>query len=103
MNLKEIRVFHHLAHSLHFGRTAEANHLSPSALSRTIQRLEQEFDCALLVRNNRSVQLTDAGQRVLQLADKWLTEWQELKHELDKKQSYLERKYSPVLLCNSEL
>jgi LysR family positive regulator for ilvC len=84
MNLKEIKIFQHLARSLHFGRTAEAHHLSPSALSRTIQRLEQDCGCALLVRNNRNVKLTDAGQKVLQFADKCLFDWQTLKQDLDK-------------------
>ncbi|TDF35501.1 HTH-type transcriptional activator IlvY [Alteromonadaceae bacterium M269] len=83
MNLKEIKIFQHLAHSLHFGKTAEAHYLSPSALSRTIQRLEQDCGCTLLVRNNRSVGLTDAGHKLLAFANKWLAEWQELKSELD--------------------
>lgn len=89
MNIKTAKIFQHLAQSLHFGRTAEANHLSPSALSRTIQRLEQDFCCALLVRDNRSVRLTDAGHKVLKFSNKWLSEWQELKQDLDKNSQIL--------------
>lgn len=90
MNLKEIKVFQHLARSLHFGRTAETHHLSPSALSRTIQRLEHDCGCALFVRNNRSVRLTDAGHKVLQFADKCLQDWQTLKQDLDKNNQVLQ-------------
>lgn len=90
MNLKEIKIFQHLARSLHFGKTANAHHLSPSALSRTVQRLEQDCGCALLVRNNRSVRLTDAGQKVLQFADKCLLDWQSLKHDLDRNSQILQ-------------
>jgi LysR family positive regulator for ilvC len=106
MNLKELKIFQHLARSLHFGRTADMHHLSPSALSRTIQRLEQDCGCALLVRNNRSVKLTDAGQRVLQFADKYLTDWQALKQDLDKNSQVLQgsmRLYCSVTASFSHL
>ena len=46
---------------LHFARTADAMAVSPSTLSRAIQRLEQEIGCALFERDNRSVTL--AGVR----------------------------------------
>lgn len=62
-----------LAEALHFGDGAQAAHLSPSALSRTIQRLETELDCRLFERNNREVRLTRAG-RVLQVQARELFE-----------------------------
>jgi LysR family positive regulator for ilvC len=40
MNIKELETFIHLAQSLHFGRTGNAMHLSASAVSRSIMRLE---------------------------------------------------------------
>lgn len=36
-------------------------HLSPSAISKAIQALEQRLDCRLLDRTTRTLQLTDAG------------------------------------------
>ncbi|MCI5217917.1 MAG: LysR family transcriptional regulator, partial [Candidatus Electrothrix sp. LOE2] len=40
MNIETLHIFQHLAQSLHFGRTSRACNLSPSALTRTVQRLE---------------------------------------------------------------
>ena len=40
MDLRDLKLFLHLAESHHFGRTAKAMHVSPSTLSRQIQRLE---------------------------------------------------------------
>lgn len=72
MDLAELRLFVHLARSLHFGRTARACHLSPSALSRSIQRLEEELGAALFVRDRRSVALTEEGRLVQTFAEQTL-------------------------------
>jgi len=53
MDTKSLKLFQHLANSLHFGKTAAAYHLSPSTLSRSIQRLEEELGSQLLIRDNR--------------------------------------------------
>ena len=39
MDVRVLKQFVNLADSLHFGRASEASHVSPSALSRSIQRL----------------------------------------------------------------
>ncbi|MCI5145610.1 MAG: LysR family transcriptional regulator, partial [Candidatus Electrothrix sp. AR3] len=62
MDIETLRLFNHLAQSLHFGRTSRACNISPSALTRTVQRLEAELGEALLLRDNRSVSLTKAGE-----------------------------------------
>ncbi|MGD8863367.1 MAG: HTH-type transcriptional activator IlvY [Myxococcales bacterium] len=54
--------FLHLAETLHFSRTAEALHMSPSALTRAIQRLEEELGHRLFERDQRNVALTRAGE-----------------------------------------
>ena len=64
MNLKSLSLFQQLATSLHFSQTAQKNHVSPSTLSRVIQRLEEEIGCELLIRDNRSVTLTPAGEKL---------------------------------------
>ena len=61
MDLRNLELFLHLADSLHFGKSADAMAVSPSTLSRAIQRLEQETGCVLFERDNRSVRLTPAG------------------------------------------
>lgn len=55
-------MFLHLADTLHFARTAHALHMSPSALTRTIQRLEDELGQPLFQRSKRRVALTRAGE-----------------------------------------
>lgn len=59
---EELSLFLHLAESLHFARSAKAAGMSPSALTRSIQRLEEELGQPLFQRNRRSVSLTRAGE-----------------------------------------
>lgn len=62
MDLRDLKTFLHLAESRHFGRSARAMHVSPSTLSRQIQRLEEDLGQALFIRDNRTVTLTEAGK-----------------------------------------
>jgi LysR family positive regulator for ilvC len=59
---QELSVFLRLAESLHFARSAKAAHMSPSALTRSIQRLEEELGHPLFQRSRRGVTLTRAGE-----------------------------------------
>ena len=83
MDIKSLQLFKHLATSLHFGKTAAATYVSPSTLSRAIQRLEQECGAPLFVRDNRTVTLTAAGKRMLTFTQDVLQAWQALQHDLD--------------------
>ena len=82
MDLRSLELFISLAGTLHFGRTSEEQHVSPSALSRHIQRLENALGTRLFVRNNRSVTLTQQGQQALQSCQSILAEWQQLQMQL---------------------
>ena len=82
MDLRNLELFLHLAGSLHFAKTADAMAVSPSTLSRAIQRLEQEVGCPLFERDNRSVTLTAAGDRLREFGQPLLDEWQKLRQEL---------------------
>jgi LysR family positive regulator for ilvC len=59
---QELSIFLHLADSLHFARTAQALGMSASALTRSIQRLEDELGQPLFQRSKRRVALTRAGE-----------------------------------------
>lgn len=59
---EEFSLFLRLADSLHFARSAKAAHMSPSALTRFIQRLEEELGQPLFARSRRGVTLTRAGE-----------------------------------------
>ena len=82
MDARLLKQFVNLADSLHFGRASEASHVSPSALSRAIQRLENEVGVILFARNNRSVSLTHAGSLFLNYARDSLGEWDAIRNTL---------------------
>ncbi|MEY2419090.1 MAG: LysR family transcriptional regulator, positive regulator for ilvC [Actinomycetota bacterium] len=71
-----LRQFVELAGSLHFGRAARACHVSPSTLSRAIQRLESEVGETLFEREHHNVALTPAGEAFRRHALAVLEEWQ---------------------------
>ncbi len=82
MDYEELRVFLHLSRSLHFGRTSRECHVSPSALSRTIQRLEGEVGRPLFTRDRRHVELAPAGEALQAHAADTLSHFQSLKSRL---------------------
>jgi len=82
MDLRDLKLFLHLADSRHFGRSARAMHVSPSTLSRQIQRLEEDLGQVLFLRDNRTVTLTDAGERLRQFAQQTLLQYQQMRHAL---------------------
>ncbi|MEM6328758.1 MAG: LysR family transcriptional regulator [Planctomycetota bacterium] len=76
MDLDQLRQFLRVAELGNITRAAEAMGVSQPALSRSMQRLEEEFGQPLLERKPRRVDLTDAGvllqaraQQVLNLVD----------------------------------
>lgn len=75
MNQKELKLFLHLAKTLNFARTSEACHVTPSSLSRLIQRLEAEVGAPLFERDNRHVELTEAGRAFRVYADETWNRW----------------------------
>lgn len=84
VNIRELQAFVMLADNLSFAKTAEIIFVTPSTLSRMIQRLEQEAEQELFVRDNRNVMLTQAGRHFLSFAQQVLQQWKNLKRELDK-------------------
>ena len=82
MDIRLLKQFVNLAEGLHFGRASEASHVSPSALSRSIQRLEAELGVTLFERNNRSVSLTHAGGLFLTYARDSLGHWDAIRNTL---------------------
>ena len=82
MDSRLLRQFLNLAEALHFGKASEASHVSPSALSRSIQQLEGEVGVALFIRDRRSVALTHEGRLFLPYAREALTEWDAIRNTL---------------------
>lgn len=98
MDLKDLRYFLHLSNSLHFARSSRELHISPSGLTRAIQRLEQELDVILFERDNRTVMLTQAGILLRDYARRTLEELASLKTSMQEHSSDLRGKLS--LFCS---
>lgn len=79
MNLKQLRHFVAVAEELHFGHAAKKLHMSQPPLSLSIQQLEKNLGFALLIRNNKSVTLTNAGAVFYQEAISLLRHAQDMK------------------------
>jgi len=77
-----LRTFLSLSRTLHFGRTSKQVHKSASAVSRAIQRLEEELGQPLFERDNRRVKLTLAGESLQRYASESLARWEELRESL---------------------
>jgi LysR family transcriptional regulator, positive regulator for ilvC len=82
MDIRELKLFRHLAESLHFGRTSRACNITPSGLTRTIKRLETDLDKQLFARDNRSVALTPAGKIFQDYAEDVIQRWNVLQNSL---------------------
>ncbi|WP_180179126.1 LysR substrate-binding domain-containing protein [Acinetobacter sp. YH12041] len=68
MELRHLRYFVTVAEELNFTRAAEKLNTVQPSLSQQIKDLEREVDAQLLERNNRKVELTEAGQAFLKEA-----------------------------------
>lgn len=69
LNYNHLRYFRAVAHEGNLTRTAERLHLSQSALSVQIRKLEERLGHALFERRGRQMHLTEAGRIALDHAD----------------------------------
>jgi acetyl esterase/lipase len=72
IELRHLRAFVAVAEELNFGRAAERLYISQPALSRQIRALEKLVGCELLRRSTHRVELTLAGEALLERARRLL-------------------------------
>lgn len=89
MDTRDLRIFLHLADSLHFARTSAECYISPSSLTRLVQRLEDELGTLLFDRDNRSVRLTPAGELFREFAAGSLQDWEQFRNSLQQRSARL--------------
>lgn len=73
MELRHLRYYIVVAEQLHFGRAAKLLNISQPPLSNQIKHLEEEIGVQLLIRNNKEVRITPAGQHFLEAARNCIT------------------------------
>ncbi len=82
MELDQLRYFLQVAERASFTRAAEDLAISQPALSRSIQKLEEELGQPVFERKTRSVSLTDAGTLLQARAQQMLTILEDTKAEI---------------------
>ena len=68
VELRHLRYFVAVGEELHFTRAARRVHIAQQPLSAAIARLEQQLGVTLLERTTRRVELTEAGEALLEPA-----------------------------------
>lgn len=79
MNLRDLRYLLALADHRHFGRAAEACHVSQPTLSTQIRKLEEELGVTVVERAPRRVMLTEAGEAIAQRARRVIAEVEQMR------------------------
>ncbi len=82
MELRNLKTFRVVANLLSFHRAAQTLHYAQSTVSAQVQALEEELGVRLFDRLGRGVLLTDAGQRLMQYAERMLALEEETRFEV---------------------
>jgi LysR family hydrogen peroxide-inducible transcriptional activator len=78
MNLRDLQYVIAIAEHGHFGRAAEACHVSQPTLSGQVAKLEEELGVEIFQRAGRSVRLTEAGEEIVTHARRALAAAQDI-------------------------
>jgi LysR family hydrogen peroxide-inducible transcriptional activator len=74
MTLRELRYLVALAEYGHFGRAAEACHVTQPTLSTQLRKLEDELGVVLFERTNKKLNITPVGRTIVDRARRVLAE-----------------------------
>lgn len=83
MHLQSFKYFHEVAASKSISKVAVNCHISQSALSQQIQKLEDNLGYTLLNRSNKGVELTEYGRIVHKYAENLIRTYDTMLKELD--------------------
>lgn len=82
MNIESLKYFYLIAKEGSISNVAREVHLSQSALSQQIQKLEGDISRSLLLRSNKGVALTATGKIVFKFAENILRTYNKMMNEL---------------------
>jgi DNA-binding transcriptional LysR family regulator len=82
MKVANLETFVLLARLRHFGKTAERLNTTQPAISARIAQLERELGVRLFEREARNLHLTPAGSEALQVCEKMVADYDDLKRRL---------------------
>ncbi|WP_409433178.1 LysR substrate-binding domain-containing protein [Litorimonas sp. RW-G-Af-16] len=68
MNLRDLDYICAVAEHKHFGRAADACHVSQPTLSGQIKKLEEQLGVTLFERGHKGIRVTDIGTEIIQIA-----------------------------------
>lgn len=82
MDIRFLSTFLEVVKTRHFGKAAENLYLTQSAVSARIKLLEEYFQTTLFIRHRNSIQLTQAGEKLLPFAHQLTDTLKDAKREL---------------------
>ena len=83
MEIRHLEFFLEVARQKSFGKAAQALHISQPSVSKAVKELEAELGKTLFLRSNKFVQLTDAGEAILEQASQITASFNNIKSVLD--------------------
>ncbi len=84
LEIRHLRTLIALAESGSVSRAAERLHLTQSALSHQLRALESQYGLAVVRRKGQTVELSEAGERLLELAHKVVADIQTAERDLER-------------------
>ena len=82
MHIESLGYFYLVGKTKSISKVAAEVHLSQSALSQQIQKLENSLGCELLTRSNRGVELTSDGEIVFKYAGYIINTYDKMQQDL---------------------
>jgi len=82
MDLELLRTFLELNRTRHFGRSAEALHVTQAAVSSRLKSLENLLGVVLFERSRREMRLTPEGSRLVHHAERQIAAWRAARQDV---------------------
>ncbi len=83
MDIRQLEYFIEVARQRSFSKAAAALHVSQPSISKTIKDLEAQLGSTLFYRNTKFVELTDAGEAILEQAQQIVSSFLNINARLD--------------------